>query len=142
MANDVGNTELDHLNQLAGKFGIQFNKDSRNRVQGNEYSMGKIVTPPQNVIFKTARQLYLKEISTLSIVSPARAILSDNGYVIMAISKLGKGTVFAVGDPWLYNEYVDGRKLPSEFDNYQAGRDLATWLVQQTPRSSSSHHLR
>jgi unsaturated rhamnogalacturonyl hydrolase len=43
----------------------------------------------------------------------------------MAVSKFGRGTVFAVGDPWLYNEYVDGRKLPAAFDNYKAAQDLS-----------------
>ncbi len=51
----------------------------------------------------------------------------------MAVSKFGRGTVFVVGDPWLYNEYVDGRKLPAEFDNYKAANDLAQWLLQQVP---------
>ena len=78
--------------------------------------------------------LFLKEISTLRIVAPARALLEDNGDVIMAAAKLGKGTVFAVGDPWLYNEYVDGRKLPAEFDNFKAAEDLTQWLIQQSGR--------
>ena len=43
MANDFGNTEFDHLNQLAKQFGIQFNKDSRKRVPGNDYAMGLMV---------------------------------------------------------------------------------------------------
>jgi len=132
MGNDVGNAEFDHFNELARKFGIEFNKDSRNRVQGNNYVTGRIVVTPPHPIFKTARNLFLKEISTVRIVSPAHAILEDNGDVIMAVSKLGKGTVFAVGDPWLYNEYVDGRKLPAEFDNFKAAEDLTQWLVQQS----------
>jgi len=74
--------------------------------------MGLITTPAQHPIFRTARRLYLKEICTLSVVAPARATIVDKGDVIMAISKLGQGTVFAVGDPWFYNEYLDGRKLP------------------------------
>jgi unsaturated rhamnogalacturonyl hydrolase len=53
--------------------------------------------------------------------------------VIVALAKLGRGTVFAVGDPWLYNEYVDGRKLPAEFDNAQAAKDLSRWLIGQVP---------
>jgi len=39
--------------------------------------------------------------------------------------------VFAVGDPWFYNEYVDGRKLPSEYQNYQAATDLVEWAIKQ-----------
>jgi unsaturated rhamnogalacturonyl hydrolase len=51
MGNDVGNAEFDHFNQLAKEFGIQFNKDSKNRVQGNEYATGRIVVPDGHPIF-------------------------------------------------------------------------------------------
>jgi len=132
MGNDVGNAEFDHFNELARSFGIEFNKDSRNKVPGNDYSMGRLVVQPPHPIFKTARNLYLKEISTLQIKSPARAVFVDKGDNIMAVAKFGKGTVFAVGDPWLYNEYTDGRKLPAEYDNFKAANDLALWLIQQT----------
>ncbi|HEX8142774.1 MAG TPA: glycoside hydrolase family 88 protein [Pyrinomonadaceae bacterium] len=133
MANDVGNAELDHLNELAAQFGVRFNKDSKNRVQGNDFAMGKIMVPGAHPIFKTARQLYLKELSTLALSPPAKPALEHNGDVVMAVAKLGKGTVFAVGDPWLYNEYTDGRKLPPEYDNFKAAKDLARWLIQQVP---------
>ncbi len=43
-------------------------------------------------------------------------------------AKVGKDTVIAVGDPWLYDEYTDGRKLPKDFDNYKAAEDLAEWI--------------
>jgi unsaturated rhamnogalacturonyl hydrolase len=132
LANDVGNAELDRFNTLAGRFGVRFNKDSRNRVQGNDYAAGRVPVAKGHPVFKTARNLYLKEISTLSIEPPARPLLEDGGAVIMAVAKYGKGTVFALGDPWLYNEYVDGRKLPPEFDNFRAARDLAAWLLQQS----------
>ena len=46
----------------------------------------------------------------------------------MAVAKHGKGTVFAVGEPWLYNEYTDGRKLPADFDNFKAAHDLEAML--------------
>jgi unsaturated rhamnogalacturonyl hydrolase len=133
MGNDVGNAEFDHFNRLATQFGIQFNKDSKNRVQGNDFAMGKIMAPAGHPIFKTARQLYLKEISTLSLTPPAKPTIEDQGYVVMAIARFGKGTVFAVGDPWLYNEYTDGRKLPPEYENYQAAKDLTRWLIEQSP---------
>lgn len=51
--------------------------------------------------------------------------------VIMAVAGVGKGTVFAVGDPWLYNEYTDGRRLPPMYHNFRAGKDLAIWLLEQ-----------
>ncbi|MEI2709243.1 MAG: hypothetical protein V9E96_09555 [Chitinophagaceae bacterium] len=57
--------------------------------------------------------------------------MQENGYVIAAIAKYGKGSVFAIGDPWLYNEYVDGRKLPSDFENFKAAKKLIEWLSNQ-----------
>jgi len=132
MGNDVGNAEFDHFNQLAKQFGIQFNQDSKNRVEGTNFAMGSVMVNQGNAIFKTAKQLYLKEISTLSLAPPAKALMRHNGDVIMATARFGRGTVFAVGDPWLYNEYVDGRKLPAEFENFQAAKDLSRWLLQQS----------
>ncbi len=130
--NDFGNAEFDHFNTLAKEFGIQFNKDSKNRVQKDNFVEGLVKVPEGHAIFKTARSLYLKEISTLALTKPAASVLEHNGDVVMAVAKHGKGTVFAVGDPWLYNEYVDGRKLPPEFDNYKAAKDLARWLLERS----------
>jgi unsaturated rhamnogalacturonyl hydrolase len=133
MGNDAGNAEFDHFNQLAKQFGIQFSQDSKNRVQGTDFAMGSVMVDARNPIFKTAKQLYLKEISTLALTPPARPVMQHKGDEIMAVSRLGKGTVFAIGDPWLYNEYVDGRKLPPEFENFKAAKDLSWWLLQQVP---------
>lgn len=131
MANDEGNAELSHFNELADKFGIQFKMESKNRVTGKQFDMGKIMVPPGNMIFSQPYQLYLKEISTLKLNAPAQSVLTHNGNDIMAIAKVGKGTVFAVGDPWLYNEYTGGRKLPASYQNFEAGNDLIKWLLQQ-----------
>jgi unsaturated rhamnogalacturonyl hydrolase len=130
--NDVGNAEFDRFNTLAKEFGIQFNKDSKNRVQGTNWAEGKISVPAGHQIFKTARTLYLKELSTLALSKPATPVLEHSGDVVIAVAKHGRGTVLAVGDPWLYNEYVDGRRLPAEYDNYKAAKDLAGWLLGQS----------
>ena len=132
MGNDKGNAEFENFNHLAMQFGIQFNEDSKNRVPGNDFAMGSVMVENGHPILKTAKQLYLKEISTLSLGPPAKPVMQHKGDVIMAVAKVGRGTVFAIGDPWLYNEYVDGRKLPAEFDNYKAAQDLAKWLIQQS----------
>ncbi|HEX8737096.1 MAG TPA: glycoside hydrolase family 88 protein [Pyrinomonadaceae bacterium] len=132
LGNDFGNSEFDNFNVLARRFGIEFNKDSKYRVQNNNFVEGKITVTDGNPIFKTARTLYLKEISTLNVSPPAKTILEASGDKIMATAKYGKGTVFAVGDPWLYNEYVDGRKLPAEYENLKAAQDLSAWLLAQT----------
>ena len=134
MGNDFGNCEFDHFNNLARTFGIEFNKDSKNHVEGNKFEQGKILIDANNPIFKTARKVYLKEISTLKLSGSAKAIQNWNGDQVMAVANYGKGTVFAVGDPWLYNEYTDGRKLPADFDNFKAAQDLSAWLLAQTKK--------
>jgi unsaturated rhamnogalacturonyl hydrolase len=132
MHNDAGNAEFDNFNNLARHFGIEFNKDSKYRVQNNNFVEGKVVTNANNPIFKTPRQLFLKEISTLTVSLPAKTVLEADGNKIMAVAKFGKGTVFALGDPWIYNEYIDGRKLPAEYENLKAANDLSLWLLRQT----------
>jgi unsaturated rhamnogalacturonyl hydrolase len=129
--NDTGNAEFTHLNKLLDKFGIQFNLDSRNHVTTPHFETGAIMVPPGNSIFKTAKKVYIKEISTLKVTAPAFSALTDKGDVIIAVAKYGKGTVFAVGDPWFYNEYTDGRKLPADYDNYKAADDLVKWVTGQ-----------
>jgi len=133
LMNDSGNCEFSHFNLLPEKLGIHFNEDSRNKVIGHEYATGAFNITVQDAIFKTTKKIYIKEISTLKITNPAKAHFTDGHDVIMAVSKVGKGTVFAVGDPWFYNEYLDGRKLPAEYQNFNAATDLVKWLLQQVP---------
>jgi len=131
--NDSGNCEFAHFNLLPEKFGIHFNEDSRNKVIGHEYETGSFAITVQDAIFKTTKKIYIKEISTLNITNPAKAHFTDGHDVIISVSKVGKGTVFAVGDPWFYNEYLDGRKLPAVYENYHAATDLVKWLLRQVP---------
>jgi unsaturated rhamnogalacturonyl hydrolase len=130
MMNDSANTEFTHFNLLAEKFGMHFNQDFRNKVTGNQFEMGALFLPQGDAIFKTARKVYLKEICTIKVQPPARAHFTEGGDIIMATAQVGKGRVFAVTDPWLYNEYTDGRKLPPGFENYKAAQDLADWLLK------------
>jgi unsaturated rhamnogalacturonyl hydrolase len=129
--NDTSNAEFTHLNKLMGKFGITFNLDSRNHVTTPHFETGAIEIPAGNSIFKTAKKIYIKEISTFKVKAPAVSALTDKGDIIITTAKYGKGTVFAVGDPWFYNEYTDGRKLPADYDNYKAADDLVKWVTQQ-----------
>jgi unsaturated rhamnogalacturonyl hydrolase len=129
--NDSGNVELTHFNQLAKKFGIQFNYDSRNKVTGSQYEMGTFSIPGNHQIFKTAKKIYIKEYASQAVTKPATAVFKDGNMVVMSVAKVGKGTVFAVGDPWFYNEYFDGRKLPATIENYKAGEDLVKWAIKQ-----------
>jgi unsaturated rhamnogalacturonyl hydrolase len=131
--NDKGNAEFEHFNTLAEKFGIHFNEDSYNRVTGNEYQMGKVDVSAGNPILPHVSRIYQKEVASMTLKNPATALLKKDELVIFAVAKLGKGTVFATGDPWVYNEYTDGRKLPAEYENFKAANDLVQWLIRQTP---------
>lgn len=132
MGNDAGNAELKNFNILASKFGIQFNEDYYNMVKNDQFEQGAVITPADSPIFKTAHKLYIKELSTLQVTKPAYTSVAKEGKNIIAVARYGKGTVFAIGDPWLYNEYVDGRKkLPADFDNYKAAQDLVNWIATQ-----------
>ena len=73
--------------------------------------------------------MFLKELSVLNIKAPAIANTIKDGDIIIATATFGKGKVLAVGDPRLYNEYVEGRKLPPEYENYRAAEDLVKWLL-------------
>ncbi|HVT87065.1 MAG TPA: DUF4350 domain-containing protein [Chitinophagaceae bacterium] len=130
-SNDIGNAEFTHFNKLAERFGIHFDENSRNHVEGNHFEQGAITIPAGNAIFKNTTKVYIKELSTVTVTSPATVVLTNNDDNIVAVSKYGKGTVFAVGDPWFYNEYLDGRKLPLEYENYHAAEDLVKWCVDQ-----------
>src|SRR5690606_37076898 len=131
LLNDAGNCEIAKFNMLPQKFGITFNEDNRNMVKGNNYEEGAIAVPAKTGIFKKTEKIYIKEISTMQLTKPAQALITDKGDVVMAMAKYGKGTVFAIGDPWLYNEYVDGRKLPVEYQNFDAAQELVQWLVKK-----------
>jgi unsaturated rhamnogalacturonyl hydrolase len=138
LENDSGNSEFEHFNKLADKLGVHFNAVLRNRVEGSNWEMGRVLVPAGTGIFDGPRILYMKEVSTITPKPPAGSLVTDKGDVLMAVAKVGKGTVFALTDPWLYNEYTDGLKLPPEYQNYTGGVELARWLLEQagTPASA------
>jgi unsaturated rhamnogalacturonyl hydrolase len=135
MANDSGNCEFRHLNELAGHFGLHFNEVSLNDVIGRRWEMGAETDLPDNPIFKGVSKIYLKGISDLKLSLPAKAVLVKNGHVLMAESHLGKGYVFAVGDPWIYNEYIGHHSLPESFQNYKAAENLTAYLIGLSRRA-------
>jgi unsaturated rhamnogalacturonyl hydrolase len=135
MANDKGNADLEHTNILASKFGVKFNEDNYNLVVADKFEQGAVMVPANNSVFKTAKKVYLKEVSTLQVSSPATAVLTKEGKNIVATAKYGKGSVFIVGDPWIYDEYADGRKLPAEFENFKAAQDIVRWAISQSGKN-------
>jgi len=138
MENDKGNAEFERFNLLAGRFGLRFNENSRNKVVGKEYDTGMFDSFPDHPLFKGVKKIFMKEVSTLKVQDPASALLSDKGDVIIASMAVGTGAVFAVGDPWLYNEYMDHRRLPQDFENEKAAENLFRWLLQLAPPSPAN----
>jgi unsaturated rhamnogalacturonyl hydrolase len=138
--NDKGNAEFEHFNLLSDKFGIHFNEDSYNRVTGTQYEMGRIDIPAGLPMLPTVKKIYQKEICSITVKAPAKSVLEKDGMTVFAVSKVGKGTVFATGDPWLYNEYTDGRKLPMEYENFKSANELVQWLIKQVPEKTQKNN--
>jgi hypothetical protein len=129
MANDAPNCEFTHLNRLMAEFGMKFNHVTLHPVTGTNFEMGASTNLPDHPLFKGVTKIYLKEISDLNISGTAKAILTEKGKVLIAENKFGKGYVFAVGDPWIYNEYMDHDRLPESFENRKAAENLTDLLL-------------
>jgi unsaturated rhamnogalacturonyl hydrolase len=136
MQNDGPNAEFEHFNTLTDRFGIHFNPVLRNHVVGNDFPAGTLMIPMGTGVFASPHKAYLKDTCTITVSGPAKAVVmastEPKSDVMIAVAKVGNGTVFAVTDPWLYNEYVDRRNnLPLDFDGYAAAVDLAGWAMRQ-----------
>lgn len=129
MLNDSTNADFEHTNILAKRFGVFFNENLRHDVVNDKFEMAELNIEAGHPIFKQARKIFIKQLCTQTLTAPAVSIYGENGEVYISVAKVGKGFVFAVGDPWLYNEYVDGRKLPARFENYTAAEDIVRWFV-------------
>ena len=140
MENDPDNADITHMDALADIFGLHFNNVLTHHVIGDQFEMGRMDLPKPSGPFTTPHVLYMKDTCSLSLSRGAVALLEWKGDTMMAAAAYGKGTVVGVTDPWLYNEYTDGRKLPPEYDNFVAGREFVRWLLmhshpgQESPR--------
>ncbi|MGE4586188.1 MAG: DUF4350 domain-containing protein [Mangrovibacterium sp.] len=129
MSNDKDNAEFEHFNLLASKFGMQFNKVLLHPVEGKHYNMGAFVDLPEHPLFNGLEKIYMKEISSITCSGKATAVLTGQGETVVAECRYGKGYVLAVGDPWIYNEYIGHSRLPEDFENMQAAKNLVGWLL-------------
>jgi unsaturated rhamnogalacturonyl hydrolase len=119
LGNDKGHAEFSHFNKLASRFGIQFLEETYPKATGKAIL---IATGP-HLIFEGGLQAYIVEVAPLKLSAPAEAVLTDKGTDIMALAHVGRGTVFALGDPWLYDEYIDRN------DNVAIATKLFTMLL-------------
>ncbi|HEY3989786.1 MAG TPA: glycoside hydrolase family 88 protein [Acidobacteriaceae bacterium] len=135
MGNDPPNADIAHLNLIADRFGIHFEDVLRHHIIGDQFAPGYIPVRRGGPIFHHPHRLYMKDTCAISLKDPANALLEGETGIVMATARYGKGTVFAVVDPWLYNEYTDHRKVQPQQDNYAAGKEFVTWLLKQSRRS-------
>ena len=134
LANDTANSEQKHFNQLTSTFGIQLSGQNRNMVKNDVFEQGRIDIQPGNPVFTRVDKVFIKELVTLKTRRPAVPLVTAGSDVIMATARIGKGTVFVLGDPWIYNEYLNGRRIPAEYQNYEAAKDLVGWLLTKSAR--------
>ena len=130
-SNDRDNTEFTGFNTLSDRFGIHFNPVLSHHVVGEDHASGEVVIPANTGIFGAGFTAFMKDTSSIAVHGPAKAVVTDHGDIMIAISHLGKGVVLAVTDPWVYNEYADGRKM-RQYDGFEAAQDLAAWAVHQS----------
>lgn len=131
MENDPANADIPHMDILADKFGLHFNNVLVHHVIGDDFTMGRIDLPTPAPPFTHPHVLYMKDTCSLALSGKARPLLRYKGDLLMAWTRYGQGMVVAVTDPWLYNEYTDGRKLPAEYDNFAAGQEFVSWILHQ-----------
>jgi unsaturated rhamnogalacturonyl hydrolase len=121
LGNDKGNAEFEHFNQLAARFGIEFMEKTYPQTTGKAI----LIAQNHGSIFEQGLTVYLVEVAPLRVETDTGVLLSDHGTPIMALVRKGQGQVFAVGDPWLYNEYID------RYDNRRLGVNLFRLLLRK-----------
>jgi len=134
LANDKPNCEFTHLNTLGKEFGIHFNPVTLNTVINRDWNMAAETNLPNHPLFKGVNKIYMKEVCSLGLSGTAKAVLIDDTAVYIGETPFGKGFVLAVGDPWLYNEYIDHAMLPADFENLKAANNLAEYLLSKVKK--------
>ena len=128
MENDPANADITHFDLLADRFGLHFNDVLVHHVVGDDFPAGRIdvgATAP----FTHPHTIYMKDACSLALSRGAKPLVVWKGDTLMAWTRFGRGVVVAVTDPWLYNEYTDGKKLPALYDQQAAGREFVGWVV-------------
>jgi hypothetical protein len=134
LANDAPNCEFTHLNQLMDNFGMAFNHVTLHPVTGTQFETGASTNLPDHPLFSGVSKIYIKEVSDIRLSGNARAILSENGKVLVAENSYGNGYIFAIGDPWIYNEYIDHDRLPESFQNRKVAENLTELLLSKVKK--------
>lgn len=132
MQNDNTHADQEHFDLLSDRFGMHFNPVLHNAELNGSYENTLVPIPAgTGGIFTEPIRALMKEICTVTLSAPAKAILTDRGETIMATAQVGKGFVYANVDPWTYNEYTDGRKNPLDEQNFLGGQQLVHWIITE-----------
>jgi unsaturated rhamnogalacturonyl hydrolase len=130
MLNDTTNADFKYVSKLAEAFGVKVTGKNVNFVKNDNFPEGDVSVSDESEIFRKPYKLFIKELVTLEPLNKnVKTEAHVNGEAAIVSGRFGKGKFVIVGDPWLYNEYVNGRKLPAEYENLQAGKDLIDWLL-------------
>jgi hypothetical protein len=131
MANDGPNCEFTHFNQLAEAFGFRFHPQTLNPVTNRVWDMAAETNLPNHPLFSGVNKIYMKEVGPITVSKNAKPVLKDGDAIFIAETQFGKGYVLAVGDPWLYNEYIDHWLLPESFENLKAANNMVDLLLKK-----------
>lgn len=131
MENDPANADITHFDLLADRFGLHFNNVLVHHVVGDDFGAGRIDVGAA-APFAHPHTIYMKDTCSLALSRGAQPLLVWKGDTLMAWARIGRGAVVAVTDPWLYNEYTDGKKLPPVYDQEAAGREFVAWVVARS----------
>lgn len=119
--NDKGNAEFEHFNQLAERFGIEFVETIYRDSQGKS----KLNLTSQSPVLGEGLTAYLVDVAPLRVSSRKfDTLLSDGTTQIMIQVHHAKGVVVALGDPWIYNEYIHSK------DNHKMAENLFRALLK------------
>ena len=67
-----------------------------------------LAAPSSSPVLGAGLNAYLVNVAPLRITSKSsETLLADNGTPLAVLVHHGKGLVFALGDPWIYNEYIN-----------------------------------
>ena len=115
LANDPGNAEFPRMNALARRFGIEFEERKHVDAQGNSKLT---LSTAQDGWFTPGLKFYGVDLAPLRVTAHgAETLLAERGNVMMGAVRTGNGMVIALGDPWVYNEYLytqDNRRIVEE----------------------------
>ena len=103
------------MNALARRFGIEFEE----RKHANAEGVGRLTLQTKHGSgFTSGLKFYGVDLAPLRVTAKhAETLLAERDTPMMTSVREGKGRVIALGDPWLYNEYLytqDNRRIAEE----------------------------